>query len=481
MVQKSSLLSSYKKLKQLRELKESFPEAFHGDLLDIQKLKKTLGEDQFIDETNYELLWYDKRLAIKEAKSKCFGQLKPIKEKSIFPNHSENLFIEGDNLDAIKLLKKDYQERIKLIYIDPPYNTGKNFAYSDNYHLATDDYLGYLNQHNPGRIDELQQHRIESGETHTQWLNLLLPRLILCKDLLTEDGVVLLSIDESEKANLQLMCNEVFGEENFIGSLIWENRSIANDSSNLFSTIHEYILVYAKDKSLIKFKGEDKDFSNYSNPDNDVNGDWIPDNPTAASGNENSRFPIINPITKEEYLPPNGRYWAFSENRVEEWTESGKLVFPNETGKRFLLKKYRSELKSERKAFSSIISDISGMKGTKELKELYPEGIPFKHPKPTELLISLFDQLTGNDDIILDIFAGSASTAHAIYKMNHSADSNRKFICVQKKEKLTANSPAYKLGFTTINEIAIDRIRRAGKLQSVNNSGVNYFEICYSE
>ncbi|MCT4603970.1 MAG: site-specific DNA-methyltransferase [Marinifilum sp.] len=477
MANKASLLKSYKKQKQFRELKRILPQVFDGELLDIQKLKAFVGEDNFIDQANYELSWYDKKLAVEAAKEKCDGELVFVKEKSVLSNQSENLFIEGDNLDVLKLLKNDYQEKIKLIYIDPPYNTGKNFGYSDNYHLASEDYLEYLNYSNIGRVDELTQHKIESGEIHTQWLNMIFPRLILTKDLLTHKGVVLISIDESEKANLQLMCNEIYGEENFVGCFIWENKSISNDSTSLFSTVHEYILIYAKDKTELKFKGEEKDFSNYSNPDNDINGDWVPDNPTAASGNENSRFPIINPITKEEYLPPNGRYWAFSKSRVEEWTQSGKIIFPGETGKRFLLKKYRKELKSERKAFSSIISDIPGMKGTKELKELYPEGIPFKHPKPTDLLIKLFDQLTENEDFVLDVFAGSASTAHAIYKMNKNAGSNRKFICIQNNEELAVNSPAYKLGYSSINDIAIDRIQRAGKLQSASNSGVNYFKI----
>ncbi|RKE04322.1 site-specific DNA-methyltransferase [Marinifilum flexuosum] len=481
MTNNSSLLSSYKKQKQLRELKAILPEIFEGEVLDIQKLKAFVGEDAFVDHANYELSWYDKKLAFDSAKANCDAELVLVKDKSILPKKSKNLFIEGDNLDALKLLRKDYQEKIKLIYIDPPYNTGKNFAFSDNYHLAADDYLEYLNQFNIGRVDELTQHRIESGEIHTQWLNMILPRLILTKDLLTDDGAVVISIDESEKNNLQLICNEVYGEENFIACFIWENRSISNDSVNLFSTIHEYILVYAKDKSKLKFKGEEKDFSNYSNPDCDVNGEWIPDNPTAASGNENSRFQIVNPITNEEYLPPNGRYWAFSKARVEEWTKSGKMVFPKEKGKRFLLKKYRNELRSEKKPLSSIITGIPGLKGTKELKELYPEEIPFKHPKPTDLLIFLFDQLSGKEDIVLDIFAGSASTAHAVYKMNQSQDSNRKFICIQKHEKLAVNSAGYKMGFSSISDIAIDRIGRAGKLQSVNNSGVNYLKIEYSK
>lgn len=477
MTPKSTLLNSYKKQKLLRELKVLLPQAFNDDRLNVSKLKALIGESNLFDQANYELIWFDKYKAKESANSVCSGRLLHQKEKSVLSAKSENMFIEGDNMDALKLLKEDYNEKIKLIYIDPPYNTGRNFGYSDNFKLSAKDYLDYLNQVDIGRVDELKQHRIESGEVHTQWLNLMFPRLLLCKELLTAEGAIVISIDESEKSNLQLLCNEVFGEENFVACFIWENKSICNDSSNLFSTVHEYILVYAKNKSKLSFKGEEKDFSKYTNPDDDKNGEWIPDNPTAASGNETARFTIVNPYTGEEYLPPNGRFWAFSQRRVEEWYNSGKLVFPKEKGKRFLLKKYRNELKNEKKPIASIISGIKGKSGTKELKEIYPEGIPFKYPKPTGLLMKLFEQLTGEEDIVLDIFAGSASTAHAIYSLNHLTGSNRKFICIQKNELISKNSLAYNLGFTNICDIAIDRIKRVGKRYSLNNSGVNYFKI----
>ncbi|GKT35775.1 N6 adenine-specific DNA methyltransferase, D21 class like protein, partial [Aduncisulcus paluster] len=247
---------------------------------------------------------------------------------------------------------------------------------------------------------------------------------------------------------------------NFIGSLIWENRSVANDSQNLFSTTHEYILIYAKNKELVQFKGEEKDLSSYTNPDNDPNGDWTADNPTAASGNENSRFTIRNPLTGEEYFPPKGRFWAFSKKRVEEWYNSGKIVFPKEIGKRFLLKKY---------------------KGTKELKSLYPEGLPFKHPKPTDLLVKLFEQISEDGDIILDPFAGSASTAHAVFKLNHKENTSRKFICIQNDEALALNPETISLGFTNLSEVAHDRIERAGKLFSSENVGFNYLKLTFEQ
>jgi len=476
MTKDSKLLSAYLKQKQLSAIKELMPDMFDGDLLNINKLRSYLGSSMSINQSNYGLGWFDKQKAIDLTKEKARGKLVINKKKSLAPDNG-NLLIEGDNLDVLKLLKQDYDGKIKVIYFDPPYNTGKQFAFNDNFQLTSNQYLEYLNESNPGRVDRFMQHNIESGENHTQWLNMMFPRLILSYDLLKEDGVVLLSIDESEKHNLQMLCDEVFGGNNFIGSFIWENRSVANDSQNLFSLTHEYILMYAKNKELVQFKGEEKDLSVYTNPDNDPNGDWIADNPTAASGNEKSRFIIKNPQTGEEYVPPAGRYWAFSKNRVKEWVTSGKMIFPKELGKRFLLKKYKSELKHFKKPISSVIKDIPTSRGTKELKSLYPEGLPFKHPKPTDLLVKLFEQITKDGDTILDPFAGSASSAHAIFKLNEKEKSNRHFICIQNDEEITSRVDS--LGFETLCELTRDRIVRAGKLYSNKNVGFNYLKLTF--
>lgn len=476
MSKESKLLTNYIKQKQLRELQELMPQVFDGDKLNFNKLKVCLGTDCYSDENNYGLNWFNKQLCVDTNEDIELGKFILDKEKSLGLNNS-NFLIEGDNLSVIKLLKKNYCGKIKLIYFDPPYNTGKQFAFNDNYQISSSRYLDYLNELNPVRVDTFTKNRIESGEKHTQWLNMIYPRLIHARDLLTKDGLILFSIDESEKSNLQIICNEVLGEVNFVGSFIWINRSIPNDSSNFFATTHEYILVYAKNKELIKFKGEEKDLSLYTNPDCDCNGDWIADNPTAASGNKNSRFPIKNPFTGEEYFPPSGRCWAFSKNRVEKWTKSGKLVFPKEVGKRFLLKKYKSELKSRRKPISSIITDIPTSKGTKELKSLYPEGLPFKYPKPTDLLVKIFGQLSNDKDIILDLFAGSASTAHAIFKLNEKENTKRNFICVQNNEPTIEGSDAYAMGFRRLCDLSRDRIIRSGKLYSEVKSGFNYLKV----
>lgn len=474
MTQGKKLLSFYQKQKKIKELKSILPELFSENRLDIQKLKIYLGKDQFQDDSNYGLSWFGKDNSLTECRDSKRAKLVLDRTKSIAPNKTNNLLIEGDNLDVLKILQEDYQEKIKLIYIDPPYNTGKTFAYTDRFKIRSNQYLSFLDKTDIGRVNSSLKNQLESGEIHTNWLNMMYPRIVLSKNLLTEDGCVAVSIDESEKVNMQLLCNEVFGEANFVACFIWINRSMANDAANFYTNNHEYILVYSKNAKKVKFIGEAKDLSNYSNPDNDPKGEWIPDNPTAASGNSNSQFPITNPITGEQYVPPVGRYWAFAESRVHQWAKSGKLIFPAEKGKRFLLKKYKSELKSKNKPISSIISDIPTSKGTRELKELYPEGLPFKYPKPTDLLVKLFEQLTVSGDTILDIFAGSASSAHAILKLNSREKTNRNFICIQNDELTSKDSDAYLMGFTKLCDLSRDRIVRAGKLYSISNFGFNY-------
>ncbi|WP_461634329.1 site-specific DNA-methyltransferase [Labilibaculum euxinus] len=476
-MQGKNLLSFYQKQKKIKELKSLLPEVFSGDQLDIQKLKIYLEADQFVDESNYGLGWFGKENAAMQAREESTDKLVFDKAKSVQPKTTQNLFVEGDNLDALRLLQKDYSGKIKLIYIDPPYNTGNDFGYNDRFKIRSNQYLEFLDGTGIERVDFGLKNQIESGEVHTNWLNMIYPRLILSRQLLTNDGAIAVSIDESEKANVQLICNEVFGEDNFIGCFIWINRTNSNVSGNLFAANHEYILLYAKNTKEVKLKGELKDLSNYSNPDNDPNGDWIPDNPSAASGNSNSRFVIANPFTEEEYLPPSGRYWAFSKLRVAEWFDSGKLIFPKEEGKRFLLKKYKSELKSIFNPISSVITDIPTSKGTRELKELYPEGLPFKYPKPTDLLLVILEQLSDDGDLILDLFAGSASMPHAVFKLNEKQASKRRFICVQNTELVKEDSDAGRMGFSTISDLARDRIVRAGKLYPKLDTGFRFYRI----
>ena len=312
-----------------------------------------------------------------------------------------------------------------------------------------------------------------SGRYHSNWLNMMYPRLKLTRNLLKDNGVLLISIDENEISNLTKLCAEIFGEENIMGSFIWNNRTTPNDSNNNFAIDHEYILIIAKSIGLVSFKGIHKNLSNYKNPDNDSNGSWIKDNPSAASGSEKDRFIIKNPYTNQEYLPPKGRYWAFSQKRVKEWVKSGKLVFPKELNKNFTLKKYLYELRSNFKPQGSIISNILTMHGTKEIKKLFSDAQNvFKYPKPSSLITFLLNQLSLENEIVLDFFSGSATTAHAVFNLNQ----NNKFILVQIPEVIDEKSEAYKAGYKTICGIGKERIRRAGDI-IVEESGNNDLDI----
>jgi adenine-specific DNA-methyltransferase len=463
------------KISQLREI---FPEIFSENKVDFQRLKQSLGEDVFVKDEHYELSWAGKSEARKEIQKQTTATLIPDREYSIDFDRAENIFIEGENLEVLRLLQKSYFAKVKMIYIDPPYNTGNDsFVYPDDYTERKEEYNkrtgianneGFLNKQ-----DLWKKNTKENGQFHSVWLSMMYPRLYLSRNLLTEDGLIFMSIDDNEVSNLKLLCDEIFGEQNFIGKFIWINRTTPNDPGKGFATDHEYIIIYSKNIESANFKGYDKDLSNYKNPDNDPKGDWIADNPTAASGNDNYKFPIINPFTNEKYFPPRGRFWAFSPKRVSEWFENGKLVFPTIEGKNFILKKYKSELKSNLKPISSIIQGILTSKGTKELKALFEDASPFKYPKPTALLKLLIAQITEDNDIILDFFAGSGTTAHAVIDLNREQNTNRKFICVQMPEIYNSEDGALNEKYKFVSDVTKLRITKAIKNHTNKNVDLN--------
>lgn len=456
------------KISQLREI---FPEVFSENKIDFQRLKQSLGEDVFVKDEHYELSWAGKSEARKEIQKQTTATLIPDRENSIDFDNAQNIFIEGENLEVLRVLQKSYFGKVKMIYIDPPYNTGNDsFVYPDDYTERQDEYkkrAGISNDEGMlNKQDLWKKNTKENGQFHSVWLSMMYPRLYLCRNLLTEDGLIFMSIDDNEVSNLKLLSDEIFGEENFIGKFIWINRTTPNDPGKGFATDHEYIIVYSKNIESTNFKGYDKDLSNYKNPDNDPKGDWIADNPTAASGNDNYKFPIINPFTSEKYFPPRGRFWAFSPKRVSEWFENGKLVFPKVEGKNFLLKKYKSELKSDFKPISSIIQGILTSNGTKELKTLFDDASPFKYPKPTALLKLLISQITNDNDIILDYFAGSGTTAQSVIDLNIEQNTKRKFICVQMPEIYNSEDGELNVKYKFVSDVTKLRIIKAIKKHS---------------
>ena len=348
-----------------------------------------------------------------EMAEQMFPALKPVPSMDIDGKDDSpvHYIIEGDNYHTLSALTITHAQRVDVIYIDPPYNTGNpHLTYHDN------------------RKDK------SSASRHSKWLNFMYHRLRLAQELLTDDGVLLISIDDREMAHLKLLCDGLFGSDNFIGNFVWVNRTTPNDAANKFATDHEYILVYAKDRQHFQLKGVPKDFSKYINRDDDPRGPWMPDNPSAASGTEKDRFPIKNPHTGEVYYPPDGRYWAFAKRRVKEWVKSGKLVFPQEKGKRFVLKKYLSELKSERKPASSVVNNVLTSHGTKELKQLFGGGSPIKYPKPTVLLKYILGLIDKPQGVFLDFFAGSGTTGQAILELNQEDGGSRQCILCNNNE-----------------------------------------------
>ena len=417
-------------------------------------------------EERYQFTWPDKKKAMLLANAPINKTLRPCREESVDFDNTKNLYIEGDNLDVLKLLRETYLGKIKMIYIDPPYNTGNDFVYEDDFAEDTQDFLRRDNQ-----IDE-QGNRLvtnteSNGRFHTDWLNMMYPRLKLARDLLTDDGVIFISIDDNEVANLKKICNELFGESNYVGDIIRKTKSMTGDSNSGLNNQHEYLSIYSKNLSNLRLIGDEKNFDSYSNPDNDPKGDWCPADPSAKSGGPSTYFDITNPFTNKVDLPPHGRYWAFSKKSLEEYIIKGRIKFKefhSEKERGFIFKRYRNDLKSVYNALNTLfaIDNIfMNQVATIELNELF-SGTLFDYPKPVSFIEKLINSVFDKDITVLDFFSGSSSTAHALMQLNAKDNGNRKFIMVQLPEKTDEKSETYKAGYKNICEIGKERIRRAG-------------------
>lgn len=429
-----------------------------------QELSSVIVEGR---EERYQFTWPDKRKAILLANSPIAKTLRPCREESVDFDNTENLYIEGDNLEVLKLLQETYLGKIKMIYIDPPYNTGNDFVYKDNLSQYVNEYLLYSGQYDEAG-NRLVRNLESDGRFHTKWLNMMYPRLKLARDLLTDDGVILISIDENEVHNLKKICDEIFGERNYIGEIIRKTKSMTGDDGTGYNMQHEYLLIYGKDKSNVVLKGDEKDFEGYSNPDNDPQGDWCAADPSAKSGGPSTYFPITNPYTNKVDYPPKGRYWAFSKSTFRKYVDAGKIRFKtqhNESERGFVFKRYKKDLKNFYNPVNSLFAVdnvFMNQKATVELNELF--GVyPFSYPKPTDYIVELIKYCTSEKDFVLDFFSGSATTAHAVMQLNAEDGGKRKFIMVQIPEETDESSEAYKAGYKNICEIGKERIRRAGK------------------
>lgn len=466
-----------------KKLAELFPNAVTETIDENGEVVRAIDKDVLMQEINthvvdgkeerYQFTWPDKKKSVLLANAPINKTLRPCREESVGKDgtpggfDSENLYIEGDNLEVLKLLQETYLGKIKMIYIDPPYNTGNDFVYEDNFAQSTEEYLA-----NSGQFDEegnrLVKNLDSNGRFHTDWLNMIYPRLKLAKDLLSDDGVVFMSIDDNEIENLRKICNEIFGEENFIAQIIWKKRSTP-PNDKVIGAAHEYILSFGKNISNTKLHlraRTQEQLMRYQNPDNHPKGPWAPGDLSAnVKGGRyvaSLYYPIINPNTGEEHYPPQNGNWRFNKQTVEKLLKNNEISFGNDGKGRPKLKRFLCDVK-EGITYTSLWDFVPlNTQGSKEMTELLGNIAIFDNPKPADLIKELVKLGGDNNAIILDFFSGSATTAHAVMQQNAEDGGKRKFIMVQLPEETDEKSEAYKAGYKNICEIGKERIRRAG-------------------
>lgn len=494
-----------------KKLAAMFPDAVTETIDENGEVVRAIDKDVLMQEISckvvdgneerYQFTWPDKKKSVLLANAPINKTLRPVRDDevtstgadsdgkpycssgSINFDNTENLYIEGDNLEVLKLLQETYLGKIKMIYIDPPYNTGHDFVYGDDFSQSTGEYL-----ENSGQFDDdgnrMVQNTESNGRFHTDWLNMLYPRIKLSKSLLRDDGVIFISIDDNEIDNLKKICNEIFGEVNLVAEIPWQSRaSIQNDTD--FSVNHEYICVYAKNRRQENRRLKESNYSEwhkkdsfvckplpldknkFDNPDNDPRGLWKADPFDAPNVRPNLTYPVVNPNTGEEHLPPRGRHWRFLPAKFSSALEDNRIVWTNNGLGRPQLKVFYEEKKEFGSVDNSWFSaDRIGTStnGTKELMKLFDGSAFFDTPKPVSLLSKLITLANvEEDDIILDFFSGSATTAHAVMQLNAEDCGHRKFMMVQLPEVLDEKTAAFNAGYKNICEIGKERIRRATK------------------
>ena len=440
-------------------LRAVFPECFAEGKLDIDKLLALCGEYISNDFEKYKFEWKGKAECLKLAQKRSNGTLRPCTEESVNWETTQNLYIEGDNLEVLKLLQTTYYRKVKMIYIDPPYNTGNDFVYADDFADPIARYREVTQQTTKSNPETM-------GRYHTNWLNMMYPRLRLAANLLRDDGVIFISIDDNEVTNLRRLCDEVFGEENLVAQFIWQSRQ-NKDNRNIsgVSIDHEYILCYTKQFGHRVFTGTDRKTEQYKNPDNDPRGPWTSANMVGlatADARPNLHYDLINPADGVNYgCPPKG--WRYDRNTMKRLIEEERIIWPDTPDGRPRKKAFLNELTDNLPGFSSIFGGgIYTNTATKEITALF-QGHWFDFPKPVEIIKQLIKQVTGPEDIILDFFSGSATTAHAVMQLNAEDGLRRKFMLVQLPEPCDENSEAFRAGFKNLCEVGKERIRRAGK------------------
>ncbi len=454
--------------KQLEILKKNFPNCFDkdGNFIAHKMEEIVTGNGLELSKESYSLNWLGKSYARLLANENPRTQLKEDKKHNQQEENknSQNLLIKGDNLEVLKHLKNAYENQIKMIYIDPPYNTGGDgFVYNDDRKFGMEE-LSQLAGVSLEEAKKILEFTASNSNSHSAWLTFMYPRLYIARELLKEDGVIFISIDDNEASQLKLLCDEVFGEENFIAEFIWQKRSGANDSKNLVSSDHEYIISYSK-RQDISLNGTEKTFANYKNPDDDPLGDWTSGDLTCnktATERPNLYYPITDPETGITYECNKNRVWRTVKSKMEQLIKDKKIIFPKSGNGTPMYKRHKSEVQSLYQPMSSLLGSYLNANSTKELRTVLGEQI-FSYPKSTKLLKTLIISASNQDDIILDFFAGSGTTAHAVMEQNKEDGGSRKYIIVQIDELTDKKSEAYNAGYKTIFDITKERITRASK------------------
>lgn len=449
----------------LKAMQQLFPEAFEEGKIDFDVLRQLLGDFVDDEQERYSFKWNGKGKALRLSQTPSMGTLRPCKEESKDWDNTENLYIEGDNLEVLKLLQKSYYGKVKMIYIDPPYNTGGDFVYKDNFHDNIQNYKEVTGQVD-GEGNRVDTNQESNGKFHTDWLNMMYPRLMLSRNLLSDDGVIFISIDDNEQENLKRICNEVFGENNFVTTIVWQKiHSIKNDAK-YFSENHEYSLVYSKsiDNFNVNLLPRSKEMnSRYKNLDNDPRGPWQSGDLVASGERSNGHYIIKSPKTGKEFDVPLGKHWVYSEENLNKLIDDNQIWFGTDGNSFPRKKRFLSDVKDGRTPSTLWLSDEVGhnQTATREVKSMFDDKV-FDFPKPVSYIIQMLMVGTVKDSLIIDFFAGSSTTAHSIMQINAEDGGNRKFIMVQLPEPTDENSEAYKAGYKNICEIGKERIRRAG-------------------
>jgi len=457
------------------QLADLFPEIVADGKINLDTLKTILDVDVEDRRERFGLTWPGKREAIRAAQTPTTATLMPDKQNSVNWDTTQNVFIEGDNLEVLMILQKHYFGEIKMIYIDPPYNTGNDFVYSDNYADPIGTYLEMTGQSDDG--GKLSTNSESDGRFHSNWLNMMYPRLKLAKNLLRKDGLLFISIDESEVDLLTLVVKDIFGEHNMIGKFIWRRRQ-TSDSRNLshFSQDHDYVLVTGRTPNA-SLSGQDIDQEKYANPDSDPRGPWMSvdlSGLASASQRPNLHYDLIDPETNIHYPPNPNRGWSKSRESMQTLLAEGRILFPKSPTGRPREKKFLRDLRSSKTGISSLLGkelSTTNTEGAREVRDLL-EGKVFDFPKPVQLLKTLITQGTNSDSVVLDFFAGSGTTAHAVMALNAEDGGSRRCISVQLPEPTGENSEARNAGFTSISAIARERIHRAGNKILEENAAI---------